>query len=195
MARKIYTPPSRPNEGANIRIGPCEVEDHSDRPIGSYLLEKKSLDYCGAIVRQGVPSFGTPGQISYGGLRGTGGVPTAIAYNWVAGETPPSSTVIQMSVLSPEFGTYIGAISINWTGVGFTNATILGSSLLETTSRYDLTPTGVTWDIPSGTWTVTSDTLFNFVLPNLASGYVVLAVTSSEFGVKVATSSTMISGV
>lgn len=40
MARKVYTPRSRPNKGANIRIGHCGLEDHRDRPIGSHLLRK-----------------------------------------------------------------------------------------------------------------------------------------------------------
>lgn len=49
MSRRVYTPPSRPNKGASIRVGSCEVVDHVDKPIGFGLLKKGSVDACGAI--------------------------------------------------------------------------------------------------------------------------------------------------
>jgi hypothetical protein len=67
MARRVYTPRGRTNKGANIRIGHCETVDHIDRPVGSDLLRRTGLhdgeevpgnDYCGAVVRSGVPNFG-----------------------------------------------------------------------------------------------------------------------------------------
>jgi hypothetical protein len=50
VSRRVYSPRSRPNRGANIRIGYALLEDHVDRPIGSDLLRKGSIDACGAIA-------------------------------------------------------------------------------------------------------------------------------------------------
>lgn len=115
MARRVYTPKSRPNEGANIRLGPSYVVDHVDRPIGSYLLRKTQIgddgtvipgmDYCGAIVHQGMPSFGTPGQIAYQNRRGRvggtsgfySGAPGGDLGAW--GYTPPLSKTYGTSPL------------------------------------------------------------------------------------------------
>jgi hypothetical protein len=61
MARRVYTPRSRPNRGAQIRVGYAELEDHRDRPLGSHLLRK----YVGpdSTEANGDPARGILGSI------------------------------------------------------------------------------------------------------------------------------------
>lgn len=74
MARRVYTPRSRPNRGANIRIGNCELVDHVDRPIGSANLRKSSVDACGAVAaRRG--SYSSPGASARAATYGRDPIP------------------------------------------------------------------------------------------------------------------------
>jgi len=127
VSRRVYTPRARPNRGANIRLGICNIEEHHDQPLGRYLLRRfvgpdtfeangdlalgavvptaqRGMDGCGAIAGRIVwyKSFTESARLN---VWGRGGKDEYVVPEPPTPPVPPGPLSMRFTAVSPNLAT------------------------------------------------------------------------------------------
>lgn len=177
MARRVHTPRSRPNRGAQIRIGPSDVADHLDLPLGAHALRKFSADACGAVgARRG--SHRSPAESARANVWGRDRVLAVVGQGpdfYVEGALGPQvgpgeEPAAEITELIFQEVLNVGNVS-RWGGTGFTGVTSVDFLRLSDPDPGNLVepaelPQTVLGVLPCPTYTIFSDTEIRVTVPN-----------------------------